>query len=115
MRRSSGPALLYYSYCLGLPFVAPVDNIVSGNRLRLGWESWSNWFSRIAETDHHRWSVMKNGAAGADYGATPDADSGSNEDIGSDPGFRFDHDRRGEDVKRRNRDVVRPSADVRSL
>ena len=49
---------------------------------------------------------MKNRAAGAYYSAASDANSGSNEDISSDPGFGFDHDRHREDIKRRNREVV---------
>ena len=58
---------------------------------------------------------MNNGAAGADHSSTSDANSGSDEDIGSDPGFGFNHDWRREDVKRWHREVVRASADVRSL
>ena len=49
---------------------------------------------------------MKNGAASADYSAATNAYSRSNKDIGGDPGFGFDHDRRREDVKRRRSEVV---------
>jgi hypothetical protein len=110
MRRSSGPALLFYSYCLGVTPLMEFE-IRSGEVC----ESWSNWFSGITETDHHRRSVTKNGAASTYYSATSNANSGSNEDISSDPGFGFDHDRRGEDVKRRSREVVRAGAEIRSL
>ena len=106
MNRSSGPALPFYSYFLGLILVALVDHMVSGIRLRWGCESRSNGFSGVSKTDHHRGSVMKNRAAGAYYSAASDANSGSNEDISSDPGFGFDHDRHREDIKRRNREVV---------
>ena len=58
---------------------------------------------------------MKNRAAGAYYSSAPNANSGSNEDISRDPGFGFDHDRRCEDVKRCNREVVRGGANIRSL
>ena len=63
-----------------------------GLRINFRPESWSDWFCRITEGNHHGWKIVKNRAACADNRTVAYPYTRRNEDIRRNPDLIFDAD-----------------------